>query len=152
MEKPAENLPITSENLEKPIRNLGGRPKKDITSVMDSKVIKQIDSYINSNEDNITFASMGHLLGFSCALDFIEAAKKQKGPLAYALAKVESRYENELIGRYSTGAIFALKQVGWADTQKVETEVKAVTVNISLEASLDDLSKVLNPVVEVPAV
>ena len=68
--------------------------------------------------------------------------------MGYALSLVESRYEGELTGKFSTGAIFALKQLGWADTQKVETEVKAVTVNISLEASLDDLAKVLNPVVE----
>lgn len=87
-------------------------------------------------------------MGFSCALEFIEAAKKNKGNLAYALSKVEERYENELLGRFSTGAIFGLKQLGWADTQHVETEVKAVTVNISLAASLDDLAQVLKPIEE----
>lgn len=81
-------------------------------------------------------------------MDFIADAKKTGGYLGYALSRIEEQYEIALLGRGSTGAIFALKQVGWADTQKVETEVKAVTVNVSLAASLDDLAQLLKPAIE----
>ena len=81
-------------------------------------------------------------------MDFIADAKKNGGYLGYALSRIEEQYEQALLGRGSTGAIFALKQVGWADTQHIETEVKAVSVNISLSASLDELTRKLMPVME----
>ena len=146
MQRESMPLPVETEN--KPQKNKGGRPRKDPSQVLDSKLVNKINEYMSGNKDTCTFSQMGHVLGYSCAADFIEDAKKKKGALGYALSLVENRYESELIGKYSVGAIFALKQLGWADTQKVETEVKAVTVNVSLEASLDDLAGILNPIVE----
>lgn len=161
--KPAQNnteiIQINSEKIpeaSEPKRGRG-RPKSDPNKIItqsetEKKQLSLINKYLSDHSDNPTFAGVGRVLGYSCALDFINDAKKNNGPLGYALSKVEERYENELLGKFSTGAIFGLKQLGWADTQKVETEVKAVTVNISLAASLDDLAKVLNPIVEEPAI
>ena len=147
--KPTENLVKTSENPEKPIsdttgRKLGGRPKKDISDIKK----KEIDDYLSRTGSTKTFAGIARHLGYKSTLDFIADAKKNGGYLGYALSRIEEQYEIALLGRGSTGAIFALKQVGWADTQKVETEVKAVSVNISLSASLDELTQKLMPVME----
>ena len=163
------NSEIALNNLEKneliaPVKRGRGRPPKaslpasdnnhtGITNAENKKQLSIINEYYEGHKSTCTFAGMGRALGYPCALDFISAAKKNKGNLAYALSLVEERYEKDLPTKAgATGAIFALKQVGWADTQKVETEVKAVTVNVSLAASLDDLAKVLHPVEEQTAI
>lgn len=94
---------------------------------------------------------MATALGFMDSQDLIRASRENSPPgkgLRRALALCEQKYELELMGKYFTGATVALRQLGWRETQYIETENKSVSVNVTLTASLDDLSKALNPVVE----
>ena len=43
-----------------------------------------------------------------------------------ARLKVESAYEQALLSRYSTGAIFALKNFGWSDKQEIDNKITMV--------------------------
>ena len=137
-QKPSENPDKTL------VRNVGGRPRKDA----DADKKKKIDNYFLQENTTKTISGIGRYLGYSGALEFITEAKKTGGYLAYALSKVEENYEINLLGKNSTGAIFALKQLGWKDTQSVETESKSVNVQITLTASLDDVMSRLSPVEE----
>ena len=64
------------------------------------------------------------------------------------LLRMEEKGEEFLFTKCYPGAIFLLKQLGSEDTQHIETENKSVNINVNLAVSLDDLAKVLNPVVE----
>lgn len=156
MEKPTENLPITSENLEKPKKNLGGRPKKAVLSekqLKEQEIYNSALSYIeNIGEDNITISGLARHLGFLDTRDIIETAAKGDRGARKALSLCEEKYEKLLSGKNSAGATVALKQLGWKETQYIQQETKSVSVQVTLIASLDDLSKALNPVVEEQAV
>ena len=118
----------------------GGRPKRD----PDAEKRAKIDQYFSDSNNSKTISGIGRCLGYSSALEFIADAKKNRGALGYALSRIEELYEIALLGRGSTGAIFALKQLGWADTQRVETEIKA-NVNLALSESLNELAIRLIP-------
>lgn len=91
---------------------------------------------------------MARAMGLKNSRELISRAKECGGVYAYALLKMEEKAEEFLFTKCYPGAIFLLKQLGWEDTQHIETESKNVNVNVTLTASLDDLSKALNPVVE----
>ena len=149
MKKLTENsgkLPQNSSKLSdkaSATKHPGGRPKKDL----EAERMAKINRYFSDTNNAKTIAGIGRCLGYSSALEFVADAKKNKGVLGYALSRIEEVYEIALLSRGSTGAIFALKQLGWADTQKVETEIKA-DVNLSLEKSLNELAYKLIPVLK----
>ena len=103
-----------------------------------------------SSKDKIfwTIAGMARAVGCTSARQFIDLAKERGGAYAYGLLRMEEKGEEFLFSKCYPGAIFLLKQLGWEDTQHIETENKNVNVNVTLNASLDDLAKVLNPIVE----
>jgi len=155
MEETIEKPSITSENPNKTPRNLGGRPKKTALSEKQRKeleVYKSALSYKNIVGEDITISGLAQHLGFLDTRDIIEAAMKGDRGVRKALALCEEKYEKLLAGKNSAGATVALKQLGWREIQYIQQENKSVSVQINLTASLDDLSKMLNPIVEVPAV
>lgn len=91
---------------------------------------------------------MARALGFLDARDMVERAQRGEGGVRMALSLCEEKYEKQLGTKNFAGASIALKQLGWKETQYIQQESKTVSVQISLVASLDDLAKVLNPVVE----
>lgn len=150
---------IIEKNSEKIIEKRGrGRPKKDesasssVVPVKDNNdynIKAKIDKYLNGTEKiNWTIAGMARAVGLKSARQFIDFAQKREGAYSYGLLRMEEKGEEFLFTKMYPGAIFLLKQLGWEDTQHVETEVKAVTVNVSLAASLDDLAQILKPLEE----
>ena len=95
---------------------------------------------------------MARTLGLKNSRELINKAKDCGGVYSYALLKMEEKGEEFLFTKCYPGAIFLLKQLGWEDTQHIETENKSVNVTITLSASLDDLTRMLNPVVEEQAI
>ena len=153
IEKPIENLVILAENPEKPKKNLGGRPKKteeEKQLAQENKALQEvIDKYLSSRDKiNWTIAGMAKACGCKSARQFIDLAKERGGAYSYGILRMEEKGEEFLFTKCYPGAIFLLKQLGWEDTQHIETEAKSVSINVTLTASLDDLAKVLNPVVE----
>lgn len=153
MEKPVENPLILAENPEKPKKNLGGRPKKTAEEKQlsqENKAIQDlIDKYLSGRDKiNWTIAGMAKAVGCKSSRQFIDLAKERGGAYSYGLLRMEEKGEEFLFTKCYPGAIFLLKQLGWEDTQHIETENKSVSINVNLAVTLDDLAKVLNPVVE----
>ncbi len=65
-------------------------------------------------------------LGFCSRQSFYDYEKKEE--FSYTIKKarlrVEVSYENHLFGKSSTGAIFALKNMGWTDKQEISSTVE----------------------------
>lgn len=99
-----------------------GRPPKYKTA---SELQKEIDSFFVETEDNkpiITIAGLCHHLGFCSRQSFYDLQEKEE--FSYTIKKarlrIEMYYESMLISRASTGAIFALKNFGWIDSQSID--------------------------------
>lgn len=77
-----------------------------------------------------TVTGLSLFLGFSSKSTLYEYAKTSEfsEPIKRALSFVEQHYEFNLNTKASTGAIFALKNFGWKDTQHVEN--RDITDNI----------------------
>lgn len=75
-------------------------------------------------EGPYTFAGLYLYLGVSKS----KYRKLQKDPdfkdaIDYAQTKMEQQYEEKLMGSNVTGAIFALKNMGWSDQTKIDLAV-----------------------------
>lgn len=83
---------------------------------------KAVDEYIAANPDSMTITGLAMWLGFESRQSFYDYEKRpeysyivKKGRLA-----VENAYERGLRSQSVTGSIFALKNMGWKDTQRNE--------------------------------
>lgn len=149
-EKKAEIIEINSEKSPE-VKRGKGRPKKDSVSSLslsEESLFRRACDYKNKSGTDMTISGMARYLGYLDTRDMLEKAQKGDRGLRRALNLCEEKYERELTGKFSAGATIALKQLGWKETQYVQTEVKAVTVNVLLTETLDDLAKVLHPVEE----
>lgn len=124
--------------------NNGGRPAKyENAEQLNNKIIEYFESYINCNEENQpklghkpTITGLALYLGFESRQSFYDYIKKEE--FSYVLKKaslyVEMQYEMLLESKAATGAIFALKNMGWVDRKEVENvneKTKFVFVNKS---------------------
>ena len=77
---------------------------------------------------NITITGLCIALGFESRQSFYDYEKR--GDFSYIIKRarlfIESDYESLLQTGQCTGAIFALKNMGWKDTQVVQSENKEV--------------------------
>lgn len=85
---------------------------------------KAVDEYIAScPKAELTITGMAMWLGFESRQSFYDYEKREE--YSYIIKKarlaVENSYETSLRSQSVTGAIFALKNMGWKD--KVETEL-----------------------------
>lgn len=101
-------------------QNLGGRPPIFETP---EDLTKAVDEYIaNTAIGMVTVTGLCMWLGFTSRQSLYDY-KKRDGfsyPIEKALMAVENSYELSLRSQSVTGAIFALKNMGWKD--KTETE------------------------------
>lgn len=123
--------------------NEGGRPaffesKEDLKE----KVIEYFESYIKpkEGEEEITPAigtkptitGLALYLGFESRQSFYDYKKNEE--FSYLLKKaalyIEMNYEELLESKASTGAIFALKNMGWKDKTEQEISMPAGSVTI----------------------
>ena len=99
---------------------------------------KAIDLYFENNHEKPTLSGLAYELGFASRQSMYdyEKNKKHSYTIKRARLKIESHYEQRLNTQYSTGAIFALKNFGWRDTQGhrfVDDEDKDLPIKIIIE-------------------
>lgn len=131
--------------------NTGGRPPK-FESVEDLE--KKIDEYFDSCTiktdgigtvisygDTLTITGLAFHLGFESRQSFYDYEQKQEFSytIKRARLRVEMFYERRLTGTSPTGAIFALKNFGWKDSQEITHNLPKGIINIDpLDDSADD--------------
>jgi hypothetical protein len=103
-----------------------------------------IDSYFTSNQGKITLTGLALHLGFESRQSVYDYEKK--GEFSYTIKKarlrVENYYELELLGDHTSGAIFALKNFGWADNQNVNVKTENMPFKpIDLDVITDHSTK-----------
>jgi hypothetical protein len=117
------------------LTNNGRPPKYDNPDELANKINEYFESLLNEEGDDFekrpTVSGLGLYLGFMSRSNFDEYAKKEDFKYIIKRAKylVESSYEEMLLSKASTGAIFALKNMGWKDKTEVDqtiTETKQV--------------------------
>lgn len=103
-------------------QNKGGRPRKIATPELFDEMVDRYVAECVADEQPITWTGMALALGFTSreAIDeyanysgFSDSVKRAKLLVARA-------YENRLHGNSPTGAIFALKNMGWSDRQELD--------------------------------
>jgi len=72
----------------------------------------------------ITWCGLAYFLGFNSRQTLEEYAKRDEylDVVKRARFRVELSYEERLSGNNVTGAIFVLKNMGWKDTQNIESD------------------------------
>jgi len=82
---------------------------------------KAVDEYFE-NEISPKWSGLALHLGFESRKSLWEYGKKPEfsNPVKRALLRIEQHYEDNLLTKNATGAIFALKNFDWKDKQEVE--------------------------------
>ena len=92
------------------------------------KMLEAIDIYLMDEED-YTITGLALALGFESRQSIYDYEKREDFSYIIKRAKlyVENGYEKGLKTQYSSGSIFALKNMGWTDKQEIVTsEVDAL--------------------------
>lgn len=78
--------------------------------------------YLNENKTKLTITGLALHLGFESRQSLYDYEKD--GEFSYTIKKarltIETFYEENLLTKNATGAIFALKNFGWKDKQELE--------------------------------
>lgn len=78
-----------------------------------------------------TITGLAIYLGFESRQSIYDYEKN--GEFSYTIKRarlnVENSYEKQLLGKASTGAIFALKNFGWTDKQEIDHTTKGQSIN-----------------------
>lgn len=117
-----------------------GRPRKYSSPEQFDAVVDQYITTTKEAEEPITWTGLALALGFSSRQgidgylefpEFVDSVKRAK-------QLVESAYERRLSANNPTGAIFALKNMGWSDRQEVQHsgEVTARLPDDQLDAAI----------------
>ena len=118
------------------IGNNGGRPPK-FESPEDLE--EAVNNYFE-NEDALSVTGLALSLGFDSRQSLYDYAEKDEFSYIIKRAKlvIENNYENCLLNASPTGAIFALKNMGWKDKQELDHTTKGESINhISLGKGVD---------------
>lgn len=107
-----------------------GKPPvfKDAESI-EAKIVEYFDSLLNEEQTHYetrpTITGLALFMGFASRQSLYDYAEKEDYSYIIKRAKqvVAMSYEEMLLSRSSTGAIFALKNMGWSDKTEVETTV-----------------------------
>ena len=104
------------------------------------EITKKEKHWIRYPEDP-TITGLCLFLGFSSKGTLYEYAKKKEfsDSIKRALLIVENNYEQKLNRDRCTGIIFALKNMGWEDRQKVETKSGPVEVKGISQEEIDEM-------------
>lgn len=105
---------------------------------------KSIDDYYTNCIDNdvpLTITGVALALGFESRQSFYDYEKMSD--FSYTIKRtrmyIENAYEMALQSKHTTGAIFALKNLGWSD--KTETEISGQLDTVQYYAPRKDESK-----------
>lgn len=105
----------------------GGRPPKFKNAEELEKMCEKYHEECKENKEPTTLSGLAYYLGFISRQSLYDYESKIE--FSYIIKKnrlkVESEYEKALrTDRSATGAIFALKNMGWVDKQEVEQKTK----------------------------
>lgn len=99
-----------------------GRPPKYETA---EDLQKKVDEYFSQDDVKLTISGLCYFLGFESRQSFY--AYENKPEFSYtvkrARAMIEQMYEEKLLSNHVTGAIFALKNLGWVDRQTIDQTI-----------------------------
>lgn len=86
---------------------------------------KAVDEYFDENESP-KWSGLALHLGFESRKSLWEYGKKPEfsNPVKKALLRIEQYYEDNLLTRNATGAIFALKNFDWKDKQEIDQKTE----------------------------
>ena len=98
-----------------------GRPRKYETPEEFDEKVFEYQTYCEESGEPVTWTGLALFLGFSSRQSIDEYLKYDGFSDSVKRAKtfVEWEYEKRLCGDKPTGAIFALKNFGWADKQEL---------------------------------
>jgi len=122
-----------------------GRPRKyETPEAFDAKV-DEYRWYCKEENEPVTWTGLALFLGFSSRQSIDEYLNYEgfSDSVKRAKALVEWHYEMRLCGEKPTGAIFALKNMGWSDRQELahtspDGSMTPITVVFSDEPKQDD--------------
>ena len=101
--------------------------------------LEKIKDYTR-NPETPSITGLALYLGFESRQSIYDYEKK--GEFSYTIKraklKIESHYEQHLLTKVSTGAIFALKNFGWTDKQEIENNVNISNISIKDLVQFDD--------------
>ncbi len=129
------------------IGNHGGRPPVFSSP---KEMSKKITAYFNKFEKH-TITGLCLFLGFESRQSFYDYVEKEEFSYIVKRARlvIENGYEERLSENGPTGAIFALKNMGWADKQEYDITpnpanllppiIKVYSSNIPLASSEDEI-------------
>lgn len=118
----------------------GRPPKYKDKEELQSKV----DEYFDQEDVKITISGLCHYLGFESRQSFYDLQKNEtfSYTIKRARNRIEQYYEEHLLERNATGAIFALKNFGWSDKQEIESTNFTYTASVTKE-EVKDISEEL---------
>lgn len=116
----------------------GGRPAFFDTADELEQSVKGYFEQQKAAKEYTTITGLAYYLGFESRQSFYDY--EQKGEFSYIIKRarlqVESDYENKLNSKSTNvGAIFALKNMGWKDTQQITHDIQKGVLNLD---PLDD--------------
>ena len=95
-----------------------------------------IDAYFAS-EGKKTISGLAYHLGFESRQSFYDYEDRPdySYTIKRARLRIEMTYEQALQGSQCTGAIFALKNLGWKDKSEVEQSGSVTNLNITVDSN-----------------
>lgn len=88
--------------------------------------------------ENVSVTGLALFLGFESRQSFYDYEKNEE--FSYTIKKarlrIEAAYEQALLSKNSTGAIFALKNFGWKDKQEMEMSGSVTAIRIIRDKDL----------------
>lgn len=94
---------------------------------------RAVDEYFEK-ESNPKWSGLALHLGFESRQSLWDYSKKDgfSLPVKKALLRIEQAYEDNLLTKNAVGAIFALKNFGWADRQEIKHEGIDPVINVKI--------------------
>jgi len=102
------------------------------------KLEKKINDYFNLKDEKFTITGLCLFCGFESRQSFYEYEKKDEFTYIIKRARmlIENMYEQKLQGTAPTGAIFALKNMGWEDKSESD-HTGEITIKVKYENRRD---------------
>jgi hypothetical protein len=107
----------------------GEYDEQEITVEVDGVPVVKIGRIYTRNPEKLTVTGMALYLGFASRQSIYDYVTKEDFSyvIKRALMVIENKYESMLDSKSVTGAIFALKNMGWKDKTEVEQTLKDIT-------------------------
>lgn len=117
----------------------GSEPLYSDPAIMRVNIQNYIDGCAKANPpEPVCITGLALYLGFCDRQSLYDYQKRPafESTIKWGRTLVENSYEKRLDNGYPTGAIFALKQMGWSDRQDIN-----MTGSVDLSSRLDDARK-----------